>query len=153
MTRCNFLDITLDLTNKCHMPYEKNSSIKYINKSSNHLTIIKNNLPKMVEERLIRLSTDPNIFDDAKPCYQNALSKSNLKHKLKYTHKTKLNDKKETKKNKKCDVRQPPVLPIDKNKNWQTISAVNRQTFQKREHEKKYSTEITVKYLTAAWKT
>ena len=94
MTRCNFLDITLDLTNKCHMPYEKNSSIKYINKSSNHLTIIKNNLPKMVEERLIRLSTDPNIFDDAKPCYQNALTKYNFRHKLKYTNKTKLNGKK-----------------------------------------------------------
>ena len=98
MTRCNFLDITLDLRNIFHMPYKKeNSSIKYINKSSNHPMIIKNNLPKMIEERLIRLSKDPNIFDDAKPSYQNALSKSNFKHKLKYTNEIKLNDKKEKK--------------------------------------------------------
>ena len=68
------------------MPYKKeNSSIKYINRNSNHPMTIKNNLPRMIEERLIRLSTDPNIFDDAKACYQNALSKSNFKHKLKYT--------------------------------------------------------------------
>ena len=80
MTRCNFLDITLDLANKCHMPYKReNSSIKYMNRSCNRSMTIKNNLPRMVEERLIRLSTDPNVFNDAKPCYQNALSNSNFK--------------------------------------------------------------------------
>ena len=119
MTKCNFLDITLDLANKCHMLYKKeNSAIKYINKNSNHPMTIKNNLPRMIKERLIQLSTDPNIFDDAKPCYQNALSKSNFKHKLKYTNEAKLNEKKKRKRTINLMFFNPspplPVLPIGK---------------------------------------
>ena len=46
MTKCNFLDITLDLTNNCHMPYRKeNFPVRYISSNSNHPTIIKKNLP------------------------------------------------------------------------------------------------------------
>ena len=109
MTRYNFLDITLDLTNKCHMPYKKeNSSIKYINRNSNHPMTIKNNLPRVIEESLIRLSTDANIFDDAKPCYQNALSKSNFKHKLKYTNEAKLKEKKKRKRTRNVMFFNPP---------------------------------------------
>ena len=109
MTKCSFLDITSDVANKYHMPYRKeNSSIKYINKNSNHPMIIKTNLTKMIEERLIRLSTDPKIFDDAKPCYQNALSKSNFKHKLKYTNETKLNEKTKRKRTRNVMFFNPP---------------------------------------------
>ena len=109
MTKCSFLDITSDIANKYHMPYRKeNSSIKYINKNSNHSMIIKNNFPKMIQERLIRLSTDPNIFDDAKPCYQNALNKSNFKPKLKYTNETKINDKKKRKRTRNVIFFNPP---------------------------------------------
>ena len=37
MTRCNVLDISQDLANKCQMPFKKeNSCINYINKCSNH---------------------------------------------------------------------------------------------------------------------
>ena len=59
--------------------------------------------------------------------------------------------KKRNKKNKKCNVVQPSVLSIDKNKYWQKISGVNRLTFQKREQKK--ATQITAKYLIAAMKT
>ena len=45
MTRCNFLNITLDLANSCYMPYRKeNSSIRYIIFNSNHPTIIREKL-------------------------------------------------------------------------------------------------------------
>ena len=70
MTRCNFLDNTLDLANSCYMPYrKKNFSTIYINFNSNHPTITRRNLPKVVEKRLSRLSTDPQIFDNAKHSY------------------------------------------------------------------------------------
>ena len=56
-TKCNFLDISLDTSNNTFKPYQKeNSSIKYINNFSNHPSIIKKNLPKMIEKRLNRLS-------------------------------------------------------------------------------------------------
>ena len=74
ITRCNFLDITLDLTNSCYMAYRKENSLtRYINFNSNHPTIIRKNLPKMIEKRLNRLSSDPQIFDNAKHSYQDAL--------------------------------------------------------------------------------
>lgn len=138
MTKYNFLDITLDLTNKCHMPYNKeNSSIKYINRSSNHPMTIKNNLPKMIEERLIRLSTDPNIFDDAKPCYENALSKSNFKHKLKHTYEVKLKEKKKRKRTRNVMFFNPPFCQLVKTNIGKRFLEF-RQTFQKREHEKNF---------------
>ena len=109
MTKCNFLDITLDLANNCYMPYRKdNSSIKYINNKSNHPMILKKNLPKMIENRLNRLSTNPKIFNDAKTDYQTALRKSNFKHKLEYTEKTNITDKKRRKRTRKILFFNPP---------------------------------------------
>ena len=109
MTKCNFLDITLDLANKCHMPYKKeNSSVIYINKNSNHPTTIKKNLPRMIEERLARLSTNINIFNNAKPCYQNALNNSNFKHKLEYVNNTKQNENKKRKRTRNVLFYNPP---------------------------------------------
>ena len=44
------LDISLDTDNNLFKPYQKeNSSINYVNKYSINLSIIKNNLPKMIE--------------------------------------------------------------------------------------------------------
>ena len=109
MTKCNFLDITLDLANKCHMPYKKeNSSVIYINKNSNHPTTIKKNLPRMIEERLARLSTNINIFNNAKPCYQNALNNSNFKHKLEYVNNTKQKENKKSKRTRNVLFYNPP---------------------------------------------
>ena len=39
----------------------------------------------MIENRLIKLSKNKDIFDDNICTYQNALDKSNFKHKLAYT--------------------------------------------------------------------
>ena len=84
-TTCNFLDITLDLSNNLFKPYKKeNTEIRYINRNSNHPKIIKKNLPAMIENRLIKLSKNKNIFDQNAYTYQNALEKSNFKHKLTY---------------------------------------------------------------------
>ena len=109
MTKCNFLDITLDLANNCYMPYRKeNSSIRYISSDSNHPKIIKKNLPKMIEKRLNRLSTDLRTFDNAKHSYQIALLQSNFKHKLEYENKTNPVDKKKRKRTRKIMYFNPP---------------------------------------------
>ena len=84
-TICDFLDITLDLSNNLFKPCKKeNTEIRYINRNSNHPKIIKKNLPAMIENRLIKLSKNKNIFDQNAYTYQNALYKSNFKHKLTY---------------------------------------------------------------------
>ena len=84
-TKCNFLDVTLDLANNIFKPYKKdNTEIRYINNNSNHPKIIKKNLPAMVEKRLTKLSKNKKVFDDNICAYQNALDKSNFKHKLMY---------------------------------------------------------------------
>ena len=84
------------------------SSIRYINNNSNHPTIIKKNLPKMIEKRLNRLSTDQQTFDNAKHSYQVALRQSNFKHKLKYENKTNPVDKKKRKQTRKIMFFNPP---------------------------------------------
>ena len=72
-TICNFLDITLDLSNNLFKPYKKeNTEIRYISRNSNHPKIIKKNLPAMIENRLIKLSKNKNIFDQNAYAYQNA---------------------------------------------------------------------------------
>ena len=94
MNRCNFLDLTLDLTNNTYKPYRKeNSCTKYINRKSNHPPVIKRNLPSMIEKRLSKLSKDEKIFKEAAPIYQAALNKSNFKHKLSYNKPKKSNTK------------------------------------------------------------
>ena len=97
--KCNFLDVTLDLANNEFKPYKKeNTEIRYINNNSNHPKIIKKNLPAMVEKRLIRLSKNRKTFNDNICTYQNALDKSNFKHKLTYTED--VNEQKKKNKNR-----------------------------------------------------
>ena len=52
---------------------------------------LKRNLPKMIEKILNRLSTDSQIFDNAKHSYQTALRQSDFKHEIKYENKSKTN--------------------------------------------------------------
>ena len=85
-TSCNFLDIALDIANNEYKPYHKEKlKIKYIDQNSNHPYIIKKNLPTMIQNRIIKLSKNEKIFNESVSIYQEALTKSNFKHKLKYT--------------------------------------------------------------------
>ena len=60
-----FLDITLDLKNDSHHPFNKpNNRTMYVNKRSNHPPHIKKAIPRMVHQRLCRLSKDKPAFDD-----------------------------------------------------------------------------------------
>ena len=59
----------------------------------------------MIENRLIKLSRNKSIFEDKLFTYQNALDKSNLKHKLTYTEDF---DKKKRKRSREIIYFSPP---------------------------------------------
>ena len=85
MTRVNFLDITLDLSEETYEQYRKsNDKPNYVNVESNHPKVIINNIPKAVNNRLYRISCSKEKFIKHKGDYQNALNNSGHKHKLEY---------------------------------------------------------------------
>ena len=56
----------------------------YIHKSSNHPPAIKKQLPKMIEDRLSRLSSNEEIFNSEKGLYEDALKIAGYSETLKY---------------------------------------------------------------------
>ena len=81
----NFLDVTLDLTTGKYKPYNKPGNIPlYINVKSNHPPNIIKNLPKSISRRINKLSPDKSVFDNSKDLYNNALSVSGFKDKIKF---------------------------------------------------------------------
>ena len=105
--RTDFLDVTLDLYNDSYRPYHKpNTNINYIDAGSNHPWHIKKTLPQMIEKRLITLSKDQKVFDDAKAIYENALKKSNHPHKLVYREEKKKRKRRNSR--KECIYYNPP---------------------------------------------
>ena len=61
-----FLDVILDLSNGTYSPYNKsNNQLLYVHTSSSHPPRIINMLPKSINERLYKNSSNPEIFDKA----------------------------------------------------------------------------------------
>ena len=70
----DFLDITFNLNNGTHRPYKKpNDLLSCINKSSDHLPQIINQLAKTIHERLSRNSSNEEVFNLSKNQYEKAL--------------------------------------------------------------------------------
>ena len=81
----DFLDVTLDLSDGSYRPYRKqNDTPVYINADSNHPPSILKHIPKMVEKRLQNISCNEDVFDKAKPLYEEALRRSGFKPTLTY---------------------------------------------------------------------
>ena len=81
----NFLDITLDLTTSEYRPYMKpNQTIKYVSKFSNHPPAVTKNLPKNINNRLSKISSNESVFNAAAPPYQAAIKESGYNFKLKF---------------------------------------------------------------------
>ena len=94
-TTVNFLDVTLDLADHTFKPYHKpNSTISYVHSSSNHPPSILKNIPLAVNDRLNRISSTQEIFDQAAPPFQAALKKSGYTHTLRYSEPTQNHRKK-----------------------------------------------------------
>ena len=63
----DFLDTTFNLSNGTNRPYKKpNDLLLYIDKSSNHPLQIINQLPKIINERLSRNSSNEEGFNSSK---------------------------------------------------------------------------------------
>ena len=81
----NFLDVNFDLSTSTYRPYMKdNEKPIYVHKNSNHPKKILENIPKSVNLRLSKISSDKNVFDLTKGPYQEALNNSGYDHVLEY---------------------------------------------------------------------
>ena len=79
----DFLDISLNVSDKSHRPYKNlNDTPLYINKISNHTKSIINNIPDMVSIRPSNLSSDKRSFLDSKHAYVSALKHSGFAEEL-----------------------------------------------------------------------
>ena len=106
----NFLDITLDLNSGVYKPYMKpNDNPIYIHTKSNHPPAIIRNIPESVNRRLSSISKNEQVFKEAIPPYQEALSKSGFDYQLSYKPPASPNNNKKNR-NRSC-VAQPPILP------------------------------------------
>ena len=82
----NFLDTTLNLSIGLYQPYRKpNDQPRYVNVKSNHPPTILKNLPSAIGKRLSSISSNPTVFADAAPLYQQALVSSGYNEKIQYS--------------------------------------------------------------------
>ena len=81
----DYLDVTFNLIDFSYRPSSKtNNEINYIHKQSNHPPSVIKRLPLFVERRLSKLFSYEKIFNDSISTYQEALTKADYNHKLKY---------------------------------------------------------------------
>ena len=72
----DFLDITFNLENNTYKPFKKpNDTLLYINVNSNHPPQIIKQLPKTINNRLSKNSSNKEVFNEIKIDYENALTR------------------------------------------------------------------------------
>ena len=99
----NFLDVTLDLSNKSYKPFIKTDQHpSYINVNSNHPKTIIKQVPKAVNLRISKLSVYEKIFKESSKMYIDALKNSGFKEEFRYLEENIPNDINKEK-NKKYD--------------------------------------------------
>ena len=73
---CNFLDVTLNLTDGSYYPYRKpNNKTLNIDTYSNHPPTTINHLPAAIGWRISDISSNKELFNKAKPHYESALKR------------------------------------------------------------------------------
>ncbi|GAB1602433.1 GATA zinc finger domain-containing protein 14-like, partial [Argonauta hians] len=81
----NFLDITLNLHTGTFAPYRKLlEKTKYVNKESNHPPNVLKGIHRSVSDRISKLSSSQEIFDEFKGYYEQALSSAGYTEPLVY---------------------------------------------------------------------
>lgn len=87
---CNFLDVTLNLTDGTHYLHRKpNNETLYIDTNSNHPPTIIKHLPAAIGHQISDISSSKELFNKAKPHYKSALKQSGCNEKLIYTERKK----------------------------------------------------------------
>ena len=70
----DFLDVTLDLASGTYWPYRKpNDTPLYVNTMSSHPPTVLKQIPHGINKRLSSISSNQQVFDNAKGVYQKAL--------------------------------------------------------------------------------
>ncbi len=76
----NFLDITLNLSDKTYAPYIKPNNVPlYIHCNSNHPPTIIKQIPKSINKRISSLSANHSSFESTAPIYREASKSSSYK--------------------------------------------------------------------------
>ena len=87
---CNFLDVTLNLSDGTYYPYRKpNNETLYIDSNSNHPPTIIKHLPAAIGRRIPDISSSKELFNQAKPHYKSALKQGGHDEKLMFTERKK----------------------------------------------------------------
>ena len=85
LVRTDFLDVSFDLQSKSYKPFRKPGDTPlYINVRSNHPTCIKEEIPKMISERISSTSSGPKEFNEAAQIYNTALKTIGYKENIGY---------------------------------------------------------------------
>ena len=75
-TSVDFLDVTFR-SDGSFRPFRKAEKVtKYVHRQSNHPPSIIRNIPEMIADRINSISSCKEVFDDAKPYYEDALKSS-----------------------------------------------------------------------------
>ena len=83
--KVDYLDLSFNLYDHTYHPYRKeNSKIIYINSNSNHPPAILKQIPKMIEDRLSRNSSNENLFNKIKKDYNDAIKLSGYNYEIKF---------------------------------------------------------------------
>jgi len=86
----NYLDLNLNLKKHSHYPYRKpNNKINYVNASSNHPPAILKQIPKMIENRLSKNSSNAKLFNSIKKEYNDALKLNGYSYEITYANENK----------------------------------------------------------------
>ena len=94
LVETDFLDACYNIKSSKYFPYRKpNDNPQYINTSSNHPPQVIKQIPKIISQRLSKLSCDKSEFEKAVPDYETALSASGYQEKLQYQDKNESNSK------------------------------------------------------------
>ena len=100
----DFLDVTFDLVNDNYKLYRKPSNnTLYINKYSNHLPNVLKELPKSIEKRISKTSSNNDVFNRSIKIYNDALHERNFKQKLQFVILAPKNNDENQKRKKKTE--------------------------------------------------
>ena len=87
LSRVNFLDVTLDLERGIYKPYRKpGDKPLYVNAASNHPPNVIKNIPLGINRRLVEISSNEEIFNEAAEFYQAKLDRCGYNYKLVWFH-------------------------------------------------------------------
>ena len=105
----DFLDIFFDLRSETHRVFTKEGDIpSYVHSQSNHPPNVLKNIGPAVNKRLAMLSANKDLFDKAKPLYQDALKKSKFDHNLEFKEELEDGQKKRRKRKRRTIWWNPP---------------------------------------------